>query len=182
MAARRLWNTPWPWMAVVIVLFCVPLFVGLDRQDYDNDEAIYSFSIDTMLKEGDWLTPKSTPDATIAFLERPPLKFWIVPASMWLGLLPANEFGMRFWDAVMGSVAFLYVFAIGRRLAGPGCGLVAVLLLFTHWPLVFQHGLRTNNMEAALFLSYAAGLYHFLAWRSAGPDARGHVFAVALWF
>lgn len=169
-------------MALVVVLFCVPLFAGLDGQDLDNDEAIYSFSVDVMLKSGDWLTPKSIPSETSAFLEKPPLKFWIVGLPIHWGLLPANEYGMRFWDAVMGSVAFLYIFAIGRRLAGPLCGFTAVLLLFSHGPLVFQHGLRTNNMEASVFLAYAAGMYHFLAWRSSGPDSRGHIFAIALYF
>ena len=82
----------------------------------------------------------------------------------------------------MGSVALLYVFAIGRRLAGPVCGVVAVLLLFTHAPLMLSHGLRTNNMEAPLLLQYTGMVYHYLAWRSAGPRGRGHLMAIALYF
>ena len=178
----RVWRAPWVWAAIVIVLFCVPLFVGLDRQDFDNDESIYSFSVDVMLKSGDWLTPRLIPSETFPFLEKPPLKFWIVGLPIKLGLLPADEFGMRFWDALMASIAFLYIFAIGRRLAGPVCGLVAVFLLFTHGPLVFEHGLRTNNMEAPVFLAYAGAIFHFLAWRQSGPDDRGHVIAMALYF
>lgn len=169
-------------MALVTALFCVPLFVGLDSRDFDNDESIYSFSVDVMLKNGDWLTPKSIPSETSAFLEKPPLKFWMVGLPIHFGLLPANEFGMRFWDALMGSVGFLYIFAIGRRLAGPLCGFIAVLLLYGHGPLIAEHGLRTNNMESAIFLAYAAGIYHFLAWRSAGPDNRSHIVAIALYF
>ncbi len=179
---RRVWNAPWLWMALVVAVFCVPLFVGLGQPDFDNDEAIYSFSVDVMVKSGDWLTPKLIPSETSAFLEKPPLKFWIVGLPIHWGLLPANEFGMRFWDAVMASVAFLYIFAIGRRLAGPLCGFTAVMLLFANGRLILEHGLRTNNMEAAVFLTYAAGMYHFLAWRSSGPDSRGHVFAIALYF
>jgi hypothetical protein len=38
--------------------------------------------------------------------------------------------GLRFWDALFGATAFVYVFAIGSLLAGPVCGAVAVLLLF----------------------------------------------------
>jgi 4-amino-4-deoxy-L-arabinose transferase-like glycosyltransferase len=179
---ERLWHAPWLWMALVVALFCVPLFVGLGRADYENDEAIYTFGVDVMLKTGDWLTPRLIPNETEAFLEKPPLKFWIVGLPIHWGLLPANEFGMRFWDALMGSVAFLYVFAIGRRLAGPICGVTAVLLLFAHAPLILEHGLRTNNMEAAVFLAYAGGIYHFLAWRTSGPGDRGHVLAMGLYF
>src|ERR1043165_7029711 len=162
---RRLWETPWLWVGVLVPLVCVPLFVGLDRTDLDNDEAIYSFAVETMVKNGDWLTPKSIPSETSAFLEKPPLKFWITAAPIKAGLLPDNEFGLRFMDAAMGALALLYVFAIGRKLAGPGGGLAAALLLFTHEALLYQHGIRSNNMESTTVLAYAAGVYHFLAWR-----------------
>jgi 4-amino-4-deoxy-L-arabinose transferase-like glycosyltransferase len=183
-----------PWLALVVLLFCLPLFVGLGRTDVGHDEAIYTFAVDRILEIGDWLTPKSSPHETEAFLEKPPLKFWIVAAPIRLGLLPHNEFGTRFWDALFGAVAFGYVFAIGSRLAGPVCGAVALLILFVHWPLLFEHGLRSNNMEAPLFLSYCGGIYHFLVWarssstaapgQRAGAIGRGwiHPVAVALYF
>ena len=179
---RALWNTPWLWLAFIVPLFCVPLFVGLDHTDLENDEAIYSFAVETMLKDGDWLTPKSIPSETSAFLEKPPLKFWLTALPIHFGWLPANEYGLRFVDAALSAVAFLYVFLIGRRLAGPVCGLTAVLLLFTHDSLLYHHGLRSNNMESTTVLAYAAGVYHFMAWRSINPDVKRHVYAMSLWF
>jgi 4-amino-4-deoxy-L-arabinose transferase-like glycosyltransferase len=173
-----------PWLALVLVLFCLPLFVGLGRLDLETDEAIYSFAVDRILEIGDWLEPKSSPSEDEVFLEKPPLKFWLVAAPLKLGVLPHDEFGLRFWDAVFGAVSFLYVFLIGSLLAGPVCGGVAVLLLFVHGPLLFQHGLRTNNMEAALLLSYCGGIYHFLRWGQAGDprSRRLHAAAAGLWF
>ena len=53
------------------------------------------------------------------------------------------------------------MFAIGSRLAGPVCGAVAVLILFVHGPLLFDHGLRSNNMEASLVLCYCGGIFHY---------------------
>jgi 4-amino-4-deoxy-L-arabinose transferase-like glycosyltransferase len=188
MTARAARSSPdwwrWFWTGLVIALFCVPLFVGLGRTDDENDEAIYSFAVDVMVKSGDWLTPKSIPSEQEAFLEKPPLKFWIVAAPIRLGLLPHDEFGRRFWDALFGGIAFLYVFAIGRRLGGPLCGAAAVLVLFAHTPLLFQHGLRGNNMEAAVVLAYCAGVYHFIGWRTDGRPGgrRRHVLALALCF
>jgi hypothetical protein len=170
-------------LAVVFVLFCIPLFLGLRALDLGVDESVHSFAVEQMLVDGEWTHPKSSPTDTGQFLETPPLKFWIVAAPIALGLLPRDEFGWRFWDAVMGSVAFLYVFAIGSRLAGPVCGGVAVLLLFVHAPLVFDHGLRTNNMEAALFLAYCGGVFHFLEWGGRREKARGrHLVAATLYF
>ncbi len=174
----------WAWRLAAVALFCVPLFVGLGRTDLGNDEAIYSFAVDKILETGDWLTPRTSPRVDIAFLEKPPLKFWIVAAPIRFGLLPQNEFGLRFWDAVMGAVAFLYVFAFGRRLAGPVCGFISVLLLFVHAPLLFDHGLRSNNMEGPLVLAYCGGLYHYLAWTTAGSRRRAnaHVAGVMAYF
>jgi 4-amino-4-deoxy-L-arabinose transferase-like glycosyltransferase len=159
------------WLVVVIAAFCLPLLVGLGEPDLETDEAIYSFAVERILEIGDWLEPKSSPSETDAFLEKPPLKFWLVAAPIKAGLLPHDDFGLRFIDAVAGGAAFVYTFAIGALLAGPVCGAVAVLLLFIHDPLVFAHGLRTNNMEASLILSYAAGVFHFLRW-SALDDVR----------
>ena len=174
----------WLWLLVVGLLFCLPLFVGLGRTDLENDEAIYSFATDVMIASGEWLTPKSSPREDVAFLEKPPLKFWIVAAPIRLGLLPDNEFGLRFWDAVFGGAAFLYLFALGRRIGGSVAGLAAVLMLFVHRPLVFEHGLRSNNMEAALVLAYCGGMYHVSKWRTSEHDrsGRAHVFALTLYF
>jgi hypothetical protein len=61
---QRGWQAPWLWMALIVALFCVPLFTSLDRQDFENDEAIYSFGVNVMLKSGDWLTPRSIPSET----------------------------------------------------------------------------------------------------------------------
>jgi hypothetical protein len=172
-----------PWLALVLVLFCLPLFLGLKSFDLETDEAIYSFAVDRILADGEWLQPKSSPSETAVFLEKPPLKFWIVAAPIRAGLLPDDEFGLRFWDAALGAVAFLYVFAIGSLLAGPVCGAVAVLLLFVHQALLFDHGLRTNNMESALFLAYCGGMYHLMAWVRAIDARRArHALAFGLYF
>jgi len=174
----------WLWLVAVGLLFCLPLFVGLGSTDLQNDEAIYSFATDVMVASGDWLTPRSSPNEEAPFLEKPPLKFWIVAVPIRLGLLPDNEFGLRFWDAVFGGIAFLYLFAMGCRLGGPAAGIGAALMLFVHRQLLFEHGLRSNNMEAALVLAYCGGMYHFSKWRMSGDDGRGrgHVFAIALYF
>jgi 4-amino-4-deoxy-L-arabinose transferase-like glycosyltransferase len=177
-----MWRTPWLWLALVIALFCVPLFLGLGRTDFENDESIYSFAAEVMAQHGDWLTPKSLPSDTDPFLEKPPLKIWMVAAPIYVGWLPTNEFGERFVDALLGGFAFLYVFGIGRKLAGPVAGIAAAALLFAFDALIFSHGVRSNNMESAMLLAYCGGVYHFLAWRSVNPDVKRHIFAMSLYF
>jgi len=171
-------------VALVLIFFGLPLFLHLGANDLTNDEPIYAFAVDRMLDQGDWLTPKSIPYDQAPFLEKPPLKLWIVAASMRAGLLPQNEFGHRFWDALFGVAAFLYVLAIGYRAGGLICGLTAVFVLFVHQPLILGHGLRSNNMEAALVLAYCGGIYHALAWSRARASWQRslHPMAVGLWF
>ena len=175
------------------VVFGLPLFIDLGSQDLGNDEAIYSYAVDRMVEGEGWLTPMSIPTTwgpgdpgtrVGGFFEKPPLKFWIVALSIRLGLLPLDEFGLRFWDALFGAVAFVYVFLIGRRLVDPLCGLAAVFLLFIDDSLLFAHGLRSNVMEAPLLLAYTAGIYHFLAWSEGDRrlDRWLHIFAFAGWF
>ena len=177
-----LWRTPWLWLALVVTLFCVPLFLGLGRTDFENDESIYSFAAEMMVKDGDWLTPKSAPSETDPFLEKPPLKIWMVAAPIYFGWLPANEFGERVVDALLGGLALLYVFGIGRKLAGPVAGFAGAALLFAFDAVIFSHGVRTNNMESAVLLAYCGGVYHFLAWRSVNPDVKRHIVAMSLYF
>lgn len=169
---------PWGFVVVAVVFFCIPLFIGLGRWDLRNDESIYSYAVDRILETGDWLTPKSIPGDD-PFLEKPPLKMWLVAGAMWLGLTPHNELGMRIFDAAFGAVAFLYVLAFAGRLAGLWAGLVALLVLFTLEPLLLEHGLRSNNMEAALVLAYAGGLYHFARWADTGDRHRRRLHALA---
>ena len=166
-----------------LLIFGAPLFIGLGRTDLENDEAIYSYSVERMIVLRDWLTPRGIYDgADNPFLEKPPLKTWIVAAGQVAGL-PADEFGLRFFDPCFAIAAFAYVFGLGRRLAGPLCGLVALLALFTFAPLVFEHGIRTNNMEAALLLTYCGGVYHFLRWTDDRTERSGlQAWATAAYF
>lgn len=167
---------------LVLALFGVPLFVGLRGLDLGNDEAIHSLAAESLLVADDWLTPHA-PMPQNAFIEKPPLKFWLVAAPIRWGLLKDNEFGLRFWDALFGAAALLYVFGIGLQVAGPLCGLFATCVLFSFDPLVFVHGLRSNNMDASVVLAYCGGVYHYLRWAAAeeDPPARRHALAVGLY-
>jgi 4-amino-4-deoxy-L-arabinose transferase-like glycosyltransferase len=172
-------------IALIILVFGVPLFLGLGAADMRNDEAIYSYAVQRILETGDWLLPRTIPD-DFPFLEKPPLKFWLVAAPIAAGVLPLDEFGLRVWDALFGALSFVYVFLLGRSLGGVVCGGTAVLMLFSLPSLVFEHGLRSNNMEAPLLLAYCGGLYHFARWlqppRSSPEALPMHAAAVTAYF
>ena len=52
-------------------------------------------------------------------------------------------------------------------MAGWFCGVVALLLLYSFDSLVFAHGLREGNMDAAVVLAYAGAASVF-------PPVGGH--------
>lgn len=170
----------------IAIAFSVPLFVGLERTDLRNDEAIYSYAAERILDTGEWLTPRSIPSDG-AFLEKPPLKFWMVAAARLAGIARPDESGMRLVDAVLATIAFMYVIAfaartVGGGLAGVAAGVGALLTLLSFQPIV--EAFRSNNMEAALTLAYCGGLYHLLRWWEAGTAGRGRgdAVCVALYF
>jgi 4-amino-4-deoxy-L-arabinose transferase-like glycosyltransferase len=147
-----------------------------------SDEAIYSYAVERILETGDWLTPRSIPSDE-PFFEKPPLKFWMVAGAIRAGALPLSDGGMRALDAIFGVAAFAYVYLLGVRLAGPVCGVTSALLLFAFGALLFEHGLRSNNMEAALVLAYCGGIFHFVRWTDPDrPRRRREALAVALYF
>jgi 4-amino-4-deoxy-L-arabinose transferase-like glycosyltransferase len=170
-------------LLLVIGLFSAPLFNNLGGLDLENDEASYSYQVDRILETGHWLSPRGIPSDT-DFVEKPPVMFWLVAGGIKSGMLPHNNAGLRFMAALCGAIAFVYVYLLGCRLQGPVAGVLAVLILFTYAPLLFNHGLRTNNMEGALFLSYCAGMYHVVRWLDtrANVGSRGHAWAAMLAF
>jgi 4-amino-4-deoxy-L-arabinose transferase-like glycosyltransferase len=171
----------WIALGALLLAFCLPLFIGLRNWDIKSDEAIYAYAIERMLETGDWLTPRGLRTDT-PFLEKPPLKLWLVAAAMRLGWLPHDEFGFRFLDALFGTVAFVYVFRFGLRLGTWLCGLVAALVLITFFSFVFNHGLRSNNMDAALVLAYCGGLFHFARWVESGARRSRDAAATVAYF
>jgi 4-amino-4-deoxy-L-arabinose transferase-like glycosyltransferase len=167
-------------LLVVAALFCAPLFIGLDGWDLRSDEAGHSFAVNRIIETGEWLTPRSIP-VDGPFLEKPPLKFWMIAGAIRAGLVPHNETGFRLLDVLMGAIAFIYIYWIGVRISGAVCGLVAVLMTFSIDPIVFEHGIRSNNMEAPLLLAYCGGIYHFMQWVE-GRRPVLHALAFSLYF
>ena len=178
-------RTAWFWFgaALVLLFFVRPLYIELGEFDLENDEAIYSHAVLSVVEAGQWGSPWSSP-GSMPFLEKPPLKFWIVALGQ-LTFLPSHELGMRFFDPLFGGIALLYLFALGRRVGGAIAGLGAVATLFLFEPLLFEHGLRANTMESMLILAYCGGAWHFLAWRASAPGSRPsrwHFLAASLFF
>ena len=157
-------------------MLAAPLFAGLGGTDLENDEAIYAEVVERMVAGGSWVTPT---DQFGPFLEKPPLRFWMVAAPMALGVLHPTEAGHRLVDATLSAGALLYVFLIARRLGGTASGLGAAFLTITQTHLLFTHGLRSGTVEPLLVLSYCGAIDHFMRW--AAGAGRRHAIVTGLW-
>jgi 4-amino-4-deoxy-L-arabinose transferase-like glycosyltransferase len=176
-------RSTWLGLAAIVVLFCAPLFIGLDRWDQQSDEAIYSYSVERTIETGDWLTPRAIYDDG-PFYEKPPLKVWLVAGLIRLGLVPFDDRGLRTLDVLLAGIAFVYTFLFARRIAGVLAGVVAVFVLFSFDPLILEHGVRGNNMDAVLVFAYCGGVWHCVRWIEEERVAirRRHAYAWMLLF
>ncbi len=157
---------------LVVLLFGLPLFHHLGGFDLDNDEAIYSHAALSIVQHGAWASPWSSPGSS-PFLEKPPLQLWLVALGMLAGL-PQDELGLRCASATLATLALLYLYALGWRAGRLIGGFAAAAVLFLFEPLLFDHGLRSNTMDAALLFAYCGGAWHLVAWMgsAAGDRAR----------
>ena len=161
-----------PWLALVLALFCLPLFVGLGRADIENDEAIYSFGGRSHPRDpATGSRPRAAPRG-----RRVPRKAaaQVLDSRRADPIRPAAARRVR--HALLGRAVWRRwhssTFSPSvSRLAGPVCGAVAALVLFVHPPLLF----RARPADQQHGSGAAAGVlrrrcYHFLRWaEAAGP-------------
>ena len=181
MSLPRLLSTPRALVfAGAFLIFGLGLLHNLGVPDVENDEAIYNYAVERMIDTGDWLTPRDHPER-LAFLEKPPLKFWLVAAPIETRA-PAPHRRSASAPSTRCSApspsATSRCSATGS--AASACAVASCLILFGLRDLVLAHGIRTNNMEASLVAAYAGGLYHFVRWREHGR--RRDAMAVGAWF
>jgi len=149
-------------LSLATILLVVPLFLLIGAGDLSNDEAIYSFAADSIVATGDWLNPADISSDDAPFLEKPPLKFWLVATGLKLGL-PDSNWGHRFFDALFGALIIGYLVVIGLRIETPWAGLSAAVMFFVFQRPLIVHGILNNLMESALILQYCGSVYHFIA-------------------
>jgi 4-amino-4-deoxy-L-arabinose transferase-like glycosyltransferase len=144
---------------LLLVALSIPLILyGLDRYSLVNgDEAVYHGIAEEMVASGDWLRLEFRSQHRVYdSVMNAPLQYW-ARASL------VSLFGSSLWTARILSALFalgsvLLTERVGRRLWGPGAGLLAGLVQLTTLQFVFLHSARTGELEPALafFLTLAA--------------------------
>lgn len=167
-AARRGWEVrPRRALPVAALLAACALVFWVRLGSYgifDLDEGLYVEASREMLLRGDYVTPRVN---GAPFFEKPPLVYWAAAASM--RLLGTSEAAARVPAALAMTLLCLLTWALGRRLLGPGVGLLGGLFLAL-CPLSFGAG-RQLTMDALLSLWVAAAIACLAMARDAPPRA-----------
>ena len=125
---------------------------------FDMDEALYATCAREMLDRGNWVVPWF--NGTM-FPEKPPLMFWTMIGGF--ELFGVNEWGTRFFSAVMGVGTALVAFHLGRILFNLRVGLWAGLI--TASTIIFTISARAATVDSALtFFTALAFLMFVIGW------------------
>ncbi|HKB41321.1 MAG TPA: glycosyltransferase family 39 protein, partial [Gemmataceae bacterium] len=147
----------WPLALLCLTVAAVlRIFPDLDEHHFHIDEGIYVSVTNNMLATGDWINLEYQ---GTAYLNKPPLYCWITAA-----ILPLTDGGRgayRLWSALFGVGCVLLTAVLGRRLFGPGVGVLAAMILLSNGKFIHNHGVRSASFDAALTL---LGLLFFLLW------------------
>jgi 4-amino-4-deoxy-L-arabinose transferase-like glycosyltransferase len=146
------------------------------------DEGIYASAAAGMLRYGYWLVPHfywphGDAVAFEAFLEKPPLAFWVEAVSM--AVFGVNEWGARLPNAAYSILTGVVVYLFGREVVDRRAGVLSAAVFFTTtFVYAGWNAGRSGGVEPPfVFFGTLSVFGLWLAARS--PDRRARYLAVA---
>jgi 4-amino-4-deoxy-L-arabinose transferase-like glycosyltransferase len=133
----------------------------------DWDEGHHAKVALDMLRTGDWLV-YAVDGEVEPWSVKPPAFYWMLAGVM--ELLGPTETAVRIGPAACFVVAVAVTGALAARVLGLGAAAIAVWLLATSRPLLFDHFARHGAADAPLALCLAVAMYGF--WREPARGAR----------
>jgi 4-amino-4-deoxy-L-arabinose transferase-like glycosyltransferase len=158
---------------VTLLLLTATIYVATAARPslLDDADASHALAARAMLEDGNWAVLHIN---GVAWLEKPPLHYWLVAASY--ALLGETAFATRLPSALAVVALVLLVYSFGRRFFGERAGFHAGLVMGTSvGTFLFT---RVMIPEAIYALEFTAIFYVFLrAWTGA-LDARVAAWAI----
>ena len=110
---------------------------------WDEDAPLYGACAREMIERGDWVVPVYNGQM---FPEKPPLVYWSIMSGF--KMFGVNEFGARFWSALLAIGTALVTYHLGRRLFRAEVGLWAGLAVVSC--LLLTVSARAATVDSAL--------------------------------
>jgi 4-amino-4-deoxy-L-arabinose transferase-like glycosyltransferase len=149
-------HTRRPWALVLLAVCTFFLLLG-NRGLEEPDEGRYAEVAREMIESGDWLVPHLW---YLPHLDKPPLTYWAVAASM--KLFAQNEWAVRLPVALAGLSGVWAAWLLACSLGGRRAGCWSVLILQTSLLYFAMARLLTPDIFLTQFVAWA--VYFF--WRS----------------
>ncbi len=147
----------WPLFGAVLALMLFNAFFALDTTHIrDFDEARYGVAASEMLHAHSALV--TTYAGTTEFWNlKPPLGYWLQELSY--VVFGETPFALRAPAAFSGLVIVALTVLFGRRMAGPGVGLLSGAILATCFGFLGHHAVRSGDLDVPLALVLFPLLY-----------------------
>jgi 4-amino-4-deoxy-L-arabinose transferase-like glycosyltransferase len=144
------------WTLLGLFAFALIWFGTLEyRKLIKPDEGRYAEIAREMTATGDWLTPRLN---GIKYFEKPPLQYWATAAAF--TAVGEDEWSARLWPGLTGFLGILLAWFTGRRLFGPGAGVLAAAVLASSLLYLLIGHINTLDMGLSFFLE--AAVFGFL--------------------
>jgi 4-amino-4-deoxy-L-arabinose transferase-like glycosyltransferase len=157
-------------ISALFVIFGIAFFQTLGRVPLiEPDEGRYAEIPREMLERCDFITPLLD---YVKYFEKPPLHYWL--NAIFMSIFGRNEFAARFAGALMGLLAVILTYHVGRRLFGRREGLWAALILGTCTGFLAQARLNITDMTLTCTLS--ASLAFFIVAAREGERRKGRYY------
>ncbi len=153
----------WPFVVLALAVWAVSLATLGSSGFFDPDEPRYAGSAREMLDAGDWWLPRFNDEYRIV---KPILPYWAILGSFLC--FGVNELAARLPSLVAGLGTLLLTGWMGRRLAGPRVGGIAMLALaVSPLPLAVTR-LSTPDAALTFWVTLTMALYLSLTRRESG--------------
>lgn len=158
-----------------VVAICLALFFSHlgSRPLWNQDEGMHAATSKDMVVSGDWITPTLNGEP---FFDKPAFHNWLVALSfLAFGM---NEFAARFPNALLGLGCALVTYLLGRRLFGPGAGLLGAVVLAANAQFFVLSRTVMHDMSLAFFVTLGLALW-FVGYSRGAAERRWFLLSYA---
>ena len=141
---------------ILIAAACVAMLVGTPLPHLDSDAALFGQIAKNILDTGEWLT-LSHPMYKDWVVDKPPLTFWIMAVSLWLG--GQTDSALRLWHILLSILLVYVVYRIARLDGREEEALLAALLVATFQQVFYYSMAPQHDVPVTLFLALAFSAY-----------------------
>ncbi len=161
----------------ILVLSGVVFFTNLGTPRlWDRDEPRNAGCAAEMLQRGDWVVPVFNAELRV---HKPVLLYWFMMSAY--SVFGVNEFGARFWSALLAVGTTLMTYSIGKRLFDRQVGFWSALVLST--TLMFTVAARAATPDSVLiFFTTLATMIYVRAAFPGRVEVRGETGSAPTWY